>query len=63
MFVSAFNKRGGFPFDTSRPYQLSAEAGRAYDEANAAIADGTAKRYSTFDELLSEIDDEIAAEE
>ena len=62
MFVRAFNEYKGFPFDTSRPYRLSAEAGRAYDEANAAIADGTAKRYGTYDELLSEIDNEIAAE-
>lgn len=61
MFVRAFNEYEGFPFDTSRPYRLSAEAQRAYDEADAAIADGTAVRYGSFDELLKDIDDEIAA--
>jgi len=62
MFVRAFNEYRGFPFDTSRPYRLSAEALRSYEEADAAITNGTAKRYETFGDILSEIDDEIAAE-
>lgn len=51
MFVRAFNAYRGFPFDTSQPYRLSAEAEKAYEEAKAAIADGTAERYATVEEL------------
>lgn len=63
MFVRAFNEYQGFPFETSRPYRMSAEAERAYEDTVSAIADGTAKRYASFDALMSEIDDEIAKEE
>lgn len=34
MFVSAFNKRGGFPFDPSNPYNFNAETLQAIDDAN-----------------------------
>lgn len=33
MFVSAFNRRGGFPFDPSNPYGFSSETLRAMDDA------------------------------
>lgn len=33
MFVSAFNKRGGFPFDPSNPYGFSTETLQAMDGA------------------------------
>ena len=33
MFVSAFNRRGGFPFDPSNPYGFSAETLAAMDDA------------------------------
>ncbi len=32
MFVSAFNRRGGFPFDPSSPYDLSEETLQAIDD-------------------------------
>jgi len=35
---------------------------RSYEEADAAITNGTAKRYETFGDILSEIDDEITTE-
>ncbi len=34
MFVCAFNKRGGFPFDPSNPYGFSTETLAAMDDAN-----------------------------
>ena len=33
MFVSAFNRRGGFPFDPSNPYGFDAETHAAMDDA------------------------------
>ncbi len=33
MFVSAFNRRGGFPFDPSNPYGFSQETLKAMDDA------------------------------
>ena len=33
MFVSAFNRRGGFPFDPSNPYEFDAETLAAMDDA------------------------------
>jgi DNA-damage-inducible protein J len=33
MFVSAFNKRGGFPFDPSNPYGFSPDTLKAMDDA------------------------------
>lgn len=34
MFVSAFNRRGGFPFDPSNPYGFNSETLLAMDEAS-----------------------------
>ena len=33
MFVSAFNKRGGFPFDASNPYGFNEETLKAIEDA------------------------------
>ena len=55
MFVRAFNDFKGFPFDTSRPYGMTAEARRAYEEADAAIAAGTAKHYRTVADLRNDL--------
>ena len=52
MFVRAFNDFKGFPFDT---YGMTAEAQRAYEEADAAIAAGTAKRYRTVADLRNDL--------
>lgn len=62
MFVRAFNSQGGFPFDTSRPYAIKT-AEDALDELESQLTGGKAKRYSSFGDLLSEIDDEIASED
>lgn len=61
MFIKAFNEYQGFPFNVSRPYKLSAEAQRSYDALNADIANGTAKTYDSFDDILAEVDDELKA--
>ena len=55
MFVRAFNDFKGFPFDTSRPYGMTAEAQRAYEEADVAITAGTAKRYRSVAELRNDL--------
>lgn len=55
MFVRAFNEYQGFPFDTSHPYKLSAEAEASLREAENEIANGTAKRYKSVDELRAEL--------
>ncbi len=62
MFVRAFNEYQGFPFETSRPYRLSAEAERAYADVDAAIAGGSATRYAFLSDVIAEIDDEIRSE-
>ena len=33
MFVSAFNRKGGFPFDPSNPYDFNAKTLQAMDDA------------------------------
>ena len=57
MFVSAFNKRGGFPFDPSNPYGFSAETLRAMDDA---VSHRTAGPFKTNEEMWASIfnDDE-----
>ena len=37
MFVSAFNRRGGFPFDPSNPYEFDAGPYRSVKEAMDAL--------------------------
>ena len=54
MFVSAFNKRGGFPFDPSNPLGLSAETLLAIDDAAEGRVTGP---FSTVDEMLTSLDE------
>ena len=56
MFVSAFTKRGGFPFDTSNPYGFSAETLQAMDDA--ARDRNLSGPYKSTDEMWVAILDE-----
>jgi DNA-damage-inducible protein J len=54
MFVSAFNKRGGFPFDPSNPYGFNAETLAAMnDAANGVNLSGP---YVTVDKAFGALD-------
>lgn len=56
MFVSAFNRRGGFPFDPSNPYGCSAETLAAMDDA---VTDGNLSGpYHTVKEAMAALDEE-----
>jgi DNA-damage-inducible protein J len=56
MFVSAFNKRGGFPFDPSNPYGFNAETLAAMsDAANGVNLSGP---YATVDEAFEALDED-----
>lgn len=63
--VNVFLRRsidaGGFPFPVRR--RLSKETIEALEEARRISRDPNAKSYSSFGEILKEIDEEIAAEE
>lgn len=56
MFVSAFNKRGGFPFDPSNPYGFSADTLAAMNDAvsGANLSDP----YKSVDEVLAALDED-----
>lgn len=56
MFVSAFNKRGGFPFDPANPLGFSAETLRAMDDA--ASGRNLAGPFDSVDEMFSSLDEE-----
>jgi DNA-damage-inducible protein J len=62
VFVRAFNEWGGFPFDVRRSFPMTLEEAKSIERLDKEIADGTVKRYKSFDEILSEVDSEIAAE-
>ena len=54
MFIAAFNKRGGFPFDPANPYgynELTLQAMRD-------VADGRnlSKPFSSVEEMMAELD-------
>lgn len=53
MFISAFNKRGGFPFDPSNPQGLSSETMSAIDDAAAGRTSGP---YRTVAEMMAALD-------
>jgi DNA-damage-inducible protein J len=56
MFVSAFNKRGGFPFDPANPYGFNKETLSAMDDAtNKRNLSGP---FDTTDEMWAHILDE-----
>ena len=62
IFVRKFNEYQGFPFAVRKGFPMSDEECREIATLDKAIDEGTAKTYSTFSELLSEIDEEIAKE-
>ncbi len=55
MFVSAFNKRGGFPFDPSNPLGLNAQTLAAIDDAAAGRVEGP---FSSVDDMLASLDED-----
>lgn len=56
MFVSAFNKRGGFPFDPSNPYGFNAETLRAMDDA--VTGNEVSGPYQTTEELFAALEED-----
>ena len=62
IFVSTFNEYQGFPFPVRKGITISEEERRDTALLNKAIDEGTAKTYSSFSEILAEIDEEIASE-
>ncbi len=56
MFVAAFNKRGGFPFDPANPYGFNKETLAAMDDAvNNRSLNGP---FDTVEEMWASILDE-----
>lgn len=56
MFVSAFNRRGGFPFDSSNPYGFNAETlGAMDDAANGRNLSGP---YRTVRDAMAALEEE-----
>lgn len=56
MFVSAFNKRGGFPFDPSNPYGFNAETLRAMDDA--VTGRDVSGPFDTVDEMFAALEED-----
>ena len=54
MFVSAFNRRGGFPFDTSNPYGFNAETLQAMDDA--VSGHNLSGPYDSVEEMFAAMD-------
>ena len=52
MFVSAFNKCGGFPFDTSNPLGLSTTTLKAINDANTGDTIGPFSNMDDFKRAL-----------
>jgi DNA-damage-inducible protein J len=57
MFISAFNRRGGFPFDPSNPYGFSQETLGAMKDA--AEGRDLSPAYSSAAEMRAALDAEI----
>jgi DNA-damage-inducible protein J len=56
MFVSAFNKRGGFPFDPSNPYGFNTDTLKAMDDAiNGKNLSGP---YADIDQLIEALNED-----
>ena len=54
MFISAFNKRGGFPFDTANPYGFNKETLKALNDAkNNTNLEGP---FKTVDEMFEALE-------
>lgn len=56
MFVSAFNRRGGFPFDPPNPYGFSPETLAAMDDA--VTGRNLSDSYRTVKEAMVALDEE-----
>ena len=56
MFVSASNRRGGFPFDPSNPYGFNPETLAAMDDAVASR--NLSGPYHTVKETIAALDEE-----
>lgn len=54
MFVSVFNKRGGFPFDLSNPYGFNAETHSAMNDASSG--NNLPGPYENIDEMFAKLD-------
>lgn len=63
IFACKFNEYGGFPFlvQTGEPQSESVQQDLA--RLREELRRGTAKTYDSFDEILEEIDAEIASEQ
>lgn len=55
MFASAFNRRGGFPFDPSNPYGFNSETLAAMDDA--ASGRSLSGPYRTAREAMAALDE------
>lgn len=55
MFMSKILQVGGIPFDVRRP-SIPDDLAEAMEEANRLARDPNVKRYSSFAELLEDID-------
>ena len=55
MFISAFNKKGGFPFDPSNPQGLSAETMAAIEDAAAGRVSGP---YATVADMMAALEED-----
>lgn len=56
MFVSAFNRRGGFPFDPSNPYGFNADTLAAMNDA--ANGDNLSGPFKSVDEVFAALDED-----
>lgn len=56
MFVSAFNKRDGFPFDPANPYGFSRETLSAMDDA--ASGRNLSGPLETVDDMFDSLDED-----
>lgn len=56
MFVAAFNKRGGFPFDSSNPYGFNKGTLQAMRDAKEGR--NLSESFDSVDALMADLDDE-----
>lgn len=55
MFVSAFNRRGGFPFDPSNPYGFNDETLKAMKDAEEGV--NLSGPFKSVDEMFEALED------
>ena len=54
MFISAFNKRGGFPFDSSNPYGFNKETLKAMSDA--AEGHNLSEAFDSVEEMMADLE-------